>query len=123
MTAIHSDSRTTGWLERDRRVLAATLCLLAAGTACAESNPLLGRWKLVSGERGCNQAMHFEAAKQSMTSRGNTSGAPVSGYVVEKSRVIVGGTPGVIGTFSYDFKDGDTIHQPQMSGACVWKRA
>jgi hypothetical protein len=99
------------------------LCLVASAAGCSESNPLIGRWQLLSGAPGCNQAMDFKSTAQSMTFRGATSSAPVSGYVVDQGKVIVGGSPGVIGTFTYEFKDANTIHQPNMSGACVWKRA
>ncbi len=93
-----------------------------AVAACGQSNPLLGTWGLSSGEKGCNVTMVFQPKLQSFTWRGSTSSAPVTGYVVQKNKVIVGGTPGVIETFSYTFVDKDTISQPNMSGGCVWKR-
>lgn len=89
---------------------------------CAQSNPLVGRWVLSSGDPGCNQVMVFGAKMQSFTWRGRTSSAPVSGYVVEKQKVVVGGSPGVIETFAYEFIDAKTIHQPNMGGKCVWKK-
>lgn len=100
----------------------AVVCLATAVTGCTQSNPLLGKWVLSSGEKGCNTAMVFTAKTQSFTWRGSTSSAPAAGYVVQKGKVIVGGTPGVIETFTYVFTDANTISQPNMSGGCVWKR-
>ena len=96
--------------------------LVASVAGCAQSNPLLGRWVLSSGDVGCNQVMVFGPKTQSFTWRGSTSSAPVTGYVVEKGKVVVGGSPGVIETFSYEFIDATTIHQPNMNGKCVWKK-
>ncbi len=83
---------------------------------------LLGQWHLKSGASGCNTKMVFGANHQDMTWRGQTSGAPVSGYVVSGDSIIVGGSPGVIETFSYKVFDHNNIGQPHMSGGCVWSR-
>ena len=111
-------------------VLAIAACLLTVG--CSEaaqsagtklsSKFLLGSWHLKSGASGCNERLAFTADHQDMTSHGATSGAPVSGYVVSGQTIIVGGSPGVIETFSYTVVDANTISQPQMAGACVWSR-
>ncbi len=110
--------------------LAIAACLLTVGCSQAAQSAganlsntfLLGAWHLKSGESGCNERLVFTADHQDMTSHGATSGAPVSGYVVSGQTIIVGGSPGVIETFSYTVVDDNTISQPQMSGACVWSR-
>ena len=86
------------------------------------ANFLLGSWHRTAGASGCNQKMIFSARHQDITWRGSTSGAPVSGYVVSGDTIIVGGTPGVVETFSYKVVNANTIAQPQMAGGCVWSR-
>ena len=88
----------------------------------AKGNPLLGTWVLKSGPKGCNTRMVFTANHKDFTWRGSTSGAPVSGYVVKPGSVIVGGSPGVIETFTYVIVDANTVKQPTSSDPCVWKR-
>jgi hypothetical protein len=104
------------------RIFALTLLTPACATSCAQTNPLLGHWVLSSGPSGCNTQITFTAHHQDFTWRGSTSGAPVTGYVVQPGRVIVGGSPGVIETFTYVVVDANTISQPTSSTPCVWKR-
>jgi hypothetical protein len=111
-------------------VTLAILALLSAlyGSAAHGASPalnknfLLGSWHLKAGASGCNTRIVFAPKHQDFTWRGQTSGAPVSGYVISGDSIIVGGAPGVIETFSYKVFDGNTIGQPQMSGGCVWSR-
>jgi hypothetical protein len=83
---------------------------------------LLGRWKLASGPSGCNELMAFTPDHTDQTLHGLTSGAAVSGYVVNGSSIIVGGVPGQSETFHYDVVDGNTISQPGAVGTCTWRR-
>jgi hypothetical protein len=112
------------WMKRWAMVVGGVVTAATIGSGCArgESNPLLGSWKLSSGPAGCNTKMVFTANHQEFTWRGSTSGAPVTGYLVKPGSVVVGGSPGVIETFTYVVVDKNTVRQPTSSSPCVWTR-